>query len=140
MSHLNNGACPQCELILNKFPNFNTELRNWFHEVQALHPECHASECGRGKIDQERDFQKRASRAHYLQSAHNYGCAIDLFVLLPGEKTIYPIKWFVDVLMPNLPKWITWLGAPHSKFPELPHIELSNWKNLVKQGIAKPVE
>ena len=140
MSHDSSGKCKACQAILNTYPNFNVELRNWFEGFQKLHPEMHTSEGGRGRIAQERDFQKRASRAHYLQSAHNFGCGMDLFVELPGEKTIYPIKWFVEVLYPNLPTWIEWLGAPNSKFPELPHVEVKNWKELVASGKAKPVE
>jgi hypothetical protein len=140
MSHINNGHCPECQIILDRFPNFNSELRKWFEEFQGHHPEMHTSEGGRGRINQERDFQKRASRAHYLQSAHNYGCGMDLFVILPKEKSIYPVRWFCDILYPALPAWIVWLGAPNSTFPELPHIELKNWKQLVAEGLAKPVE
>lgn len=140
MNHDNSGKCKKCQSILDTYPNFNKELRNWFTGFQFKHPEMHTSEGGRGRIAQERDFQKRASRAHYLQSAHNYGCAMDLFVELLGEKTIYPISWFTEVLYPNLPSWIEWLGAPNSSFPELPHIQLKDWKELVKRGEVKPVE
>lgn len=141
MKHENNGFCPQCQNIFNRYPGFNENLKSWFLSMQTKHHEMHISCAGRGEIDQEAYFAKGSSKAHYGQSAHNYGCAIDLFVMDPKHPNIlYPNDWFIGILQPNLPKWLLWYGAPGSLFHELPHVELRGWQELVRQGIVKLVE
>lgn len=135
--HSNNGHCPKCREIIDRFPNFNAELRTWFEAFQAKHPELHVSEAGRGKLEQERDFQKGASRAHWTQSAHNYNMALDTFVMLPGTTDIYPRKWYDEILRPALPTWIQWYGMPGSVFFELPHIEVRGWKYVASKKLVE---
>ena len=139
--HTNNGVCRKCAEIFEVYPGFNEKLKAWFISFQAAHPESHISCAGRGRVEQERDFQKGASKAHYGQSAHNYGCAIDLFVLLPGEEGLYPKQWFFEVLAPELAKqpWLDW-GYSWTRFPEMPHVELANWHELVELGFVGLVE
>ena len=33
--------------------------------------------------------------------------------------------------MPEVPDFLNWYGMPGSKFYELPHIEVKNWKDLI---------
>lgn len=139
--HQNNGKCPQCAKIFDRYPGFHLALRFWFEDFQSKHPEAHISCAGRGEIDQEAALIKKASKAHWKESSHNWNAAIDLFEMA-GEKIgdIYEVKWFFEVLFPNLPDWLKWYGAPGSKFKELPHVEVANWKALTENGLLKLVE
>lgn len=139
MKHENNGACNLCEAIFQRYPDFNSSLYNWFREFQKNCPESHISCAGRGRIDQEAAYARGATRAHWTQSSHNYNAAIDIFVMIPGAKDIYPREWFNTVLQPAIAPFLTWYGAIGSPFFELPHIELSGWKNMVATGAVKLV-
>lgn len=139
MKHQNNGKCPKCLDIINKYPDFNKELKSWFVLLQAKHPEAHVSCAGRGKADQEAAFTAKASKARYGQSAHNYNCALDLFVILP-KTDLYDKKWFNTVIEPAIPYSLNWYGAKGSKFFELPHVEVRDWRRLVAQNLAALVE
>lgn len=139
MSHVNSGACPKCQELLNKYPDFNGELRTWFETLQASHPETHLSCAGRGKIDQEAFFSRGASRAHYGQSAHNYGCALDLFVNFHGLD-LFDKAWFDRIIDPAIEPWLNWYGKPDAPFKELPHVEVRAWRKLVAESLARLVE
>ena len=133
--HQNNGDCAHCDQIMDRYPNFNAELRTWFKAFQKSHPEAHCSCAGRGEMDQEAAFIRKTSRAHWKQSSHNYNCALDLFEMsagYPGD--IYAREWFDKVLAPEVPEWIDWYGKPHAPFPELPHIEVKEWRQLLADG------
>lgn len=106
---------------------------------QAKHPEGHVSCAGRGYVDQEACFHKGASKAHYGESAHNYNCAIDTFVMLCG-KTIYDAIWYRDVLAPTIPAFLSWYGAKGAPYFELPHIELRDWRRLRDSKVLSLVE
>lgn len=137
--HLNNGDCGKCDDIFNRYPGFHPGLRAWFKQVQKEDPTAHISAAGRGKVEQEAFFEKGASRAHYGQSAHNYNAAIDIFRLIHTGADWSP-PWFRSSIQPRVEKHnaqidtlvfkITWYGMPGSKFFELPHVEVSGWKNL----------
>lgn len=137
--HTNNGNCEQCDEILNRYPNFNEELRTWFKALQVEHPDAHVSCGGRGKVDQEVCFQRGASKAHYGQSSHNYNCAQDLFQLKDGE-AVWEQTWFDEVVKPNLYPFLKWYGAPDATFRELPHVEVASWRELVQNGSVFLVE
>lgn len=139
LRHQNNGKCEKCKEIMDKFPNMNKDLRGWFIMFQAKHKEAHISCAGRGFQDQEDARAAGKSRAHYGQSSHNYNCAIDLFVIMPG-KDIYDLKWFKETLAPEIPYFLNWYGAPGAAFHELPHLELRSWRGLIAQGLAELVE
>jgi len=139
MKHENNGKCQKCLGIFGTYPGFHQGLLDWFTNFQATHPEAHISCAGRGKIEQERDFFKGASKAHYGQSAHNYNCAIDVFAMLPGENTIYPLAWFHNILSPQIPDWLDW-GWHWTRFPEMPHLEVAGWEELRDNGHVHLVE
>lgn len=140
MKHTNNGKCEKCLAIINRYPNFNRTFLSWFMNLQKQHPEAHVSEAGRGRDVQEAMFQKKASRAHYGESAHNYNAALDIFELDGDPYDIYEKRWFDKVIKPNLIPEIVWYGSPGSKFWELPHVELKGWRELAKSGTLKLVE
>lgn len=140
MHHDNNGKCEACAAIFDKYPGFNKDLRIWFEMFQKDRNECHVSCAGRGREDQELAFAHRMSRARWTQSAHNWNCAIDIFVIIPGNNNIYPLPWFHNVLAPALPDWIRWYGRPKCPFPELPHCEIDGWKSLIATGEIELVE
>lgn len=106
---------------------------------QAAHPEAHISCAGRGAAEQEAKRSEGKSRAAFGKSAHNYNCAVDLFVQLP-KKDIYDVEWFNKVLAPEIPYHLKWYGRTDSDFFELPHVELRDWRKLVSTKMATPVE
>jgi len=138
--HINLDECPHCELILNRYPGFYPPLRDWFLDFRAKNKEAHVSCAGRGYLDQENAFVRKISRAHYGESAHNYNAALDIFEMTVGDPNIYSREWFEKVLAPNLAPWIEWYGKVGSVFYELPHVEVRQWKALVKAGAINLVE
>lgn len=137
--HQNNGKCQKCLALFSKYPDFNQKLKMWFVMFQGLHPEAHISCAGRGFLEQMQKKDEGRSNAVYGKSAHNYNCAIDLFVDLPG-KGIYDKNWFQNVLAHEVPYFLKWYGEPNSDYYELPHIELRDWKQLLATGQVKLVE
>lgn len=66
------------------------------------------------------------------QSAHQYGLAIDIVPMVDGKPDwngTHPIWDTIGEL--GEAAGLTWLGAPDSKFPEKPHLEHPNWRNLI---------
>lgn len=137
--HQNNGNCPYCAELFDKYPMFDQKLRGWFRLFQAKHPEAHISCAGRGLKDQQAAKAAKASRADYGESAHNWNAAIDIFVQLP-KKDIYDKNWFATILAPEVPYFLNWYGAPGSEFYELPHIELREWRGRKASGELALVE
>jgi hypothetical protein len=136
--HENNGSCKKCLEILYKYPNPVKELVLWFMEFQRKNPSAHIACAGRGKIEQEECYHRGASKARYLQSAHNFGAALDFFVLTDGKYTL-PLDWFRETFAPQLPAWLVWAGT-WKTFKEYPHVELIDWRERVKRGELKAVE
>lgn len=140
MKHLNNGNCPQCELILNRYSGIYQPLYTWFKTLQKIYPSAHVSCAGRGQLDQEACFIRGASKARYGESAHNANAALDLFELDGDKANIYEKEWFNKVLVPNIPDWLRWFGVKNAKFYELPHVEVLNWRFMLSKGQLKLVE
>lgn len=139
--HENNGNCPGCEKIFNRYPHFYKPLKDWFKALQAKHHEAHISCAGRGRQEQEDAYARGASRAHWGESAHNYNAAIDIFEQSGDRKNIYERAWFASVIAPNLPDFLDWYGqAGVSGFRELPHVEVKYWSGLAQKKILKLVE
>lgn len=134
MAHTNNGNCPKCLEIFSKYPKFHAGIKAWFFALQKKHPDAHISCAGRGKIDQEVAFQRGASKAHYGQSSHNYNAAIDIFQL-KDNAAVWDKTWFNDTVAKELIPELKWYGAPGAKFYELPHVELSNWRDFIGSGL-----
>lgn len=137
--HQNTGCCLSCGKIFNAYPGFDVHLRNWFYDLQSDHPEAHVSCAGRGKISQEALFQRKASNAHYGESSHNFNVALDLFRLLDGKYDLSK-EWFQTVIKPRLLKEFKWYGEDEAIFYELPHVEISNWRELAKSKLIFLVE
>lgn len=140
MSHINNGNCPGCLFRFNRYPDFHKGLQQWFFETQRYMPEFHVAEAGRGRVTQEMYFNRKASNAHYGESAHNYNCAIDTFFQIHGEYKLDDYLYSHVVVRLPLNKSIIWYGATDAVFKESPHFEVGNWKELRDQGIVKLVE
>ncbi len=142
MKHVNNGKCPKCEFVFDRYPGFYGKLRVWFFCLQRAFPEAHVSCAGRGKAEQEAAKARGASRAGYGSSAHNYNAAIDIFEQSGDGKDIYEKEWFDRVVAPWVRKaeWLKWYGEKGSPFFELPHIEVRDWRTLANAKLIKLVE
>lgn len=133
MKHINNGKCPRCAKILHAFPGFEPSLEQWFLDFQKSFPEAHVSSAGRGKEEQEKAFKTGRSKARWGESPHNFNLALDIFRLtLNGAQ--FDAVWYRDVLAPAVAKnpSLTW-GGNWKRFRDMPHVEITNWKDLVKQ-------
>ena len=128
MSHINNGDCLKCNELFDLYPDFHEGLRGWFKGLQERNKDAHISCAGRNKVDQEAAFKSGTSRAHFGQSAHNYNAAVDIFRL---DKILYDPAWFKVVVKPNLTDDLVWFGETKSKFYELAHVEVRDWRHLV---------
>lgn len=137
--HQNKNDCDRCLDILNKYPGFYTELRSWFIVMRAKFPVLHCSEAGRGMKRQTLLFQEKKSRATYGSSSHNWNAGLDLFIMEPGLD-LYDKTWFMNNLYPEIPEKLNWYGTPGSKFWEIAHVELREWKMLAASGHLKLVE
>lgn len=133
------GDCPSCLNIFSKYSNFNSQLQNWFKEIQSKHPEAHISCAGRGRLSQEELYQENRSRAPWGHSAHNYNAAVDIFELR-GDRAVWDREWFDRIIGAQLMPEFKWYGYPGSEFYELPHVEISNWRVQLAQGLLHPVE
>lgn len=154
--HENTGRCLKCLEIINRYPGFDPELKVWFVFFQEKNPTFHVSCAGRGMVEQEAAFQRGASKAHYGESAHNFGAALDLFILANGVATwptLYKeitgaggvTKRIVDrIATASLPEWralrkalsanMVWFGEPSAEFWELPHVQRKDWKLALVRG------
>lgn len=144
IKHKNDGSCLKCLQIIRKYPNFNLRLFDWFKDFQSEHPEFHISCAGRGRLSQEEKKAEGKSKAGWGESAHNWNCAIDLFINGDGHE-LYDEEWFEAVLSRIIPAHLEWYGrqeykAMRGKFWELPHVELKHWRLLRDKGQIHLVE
>lgn len=138
--HTNNGTCDKCKSIFGQWPDFNTELKDWFFVLQVKLPTCHIAYAGRGKAEQDEFFKKGTSKARWGESPHNFGLAIDVFELtVSGAR--WDKAWYKDQINPEVKK-TNWLehGLDWAKFPDAPHIQRADWKERVANKTAKLVE
>lgn len=132
--HINSGNCQKCEEILNKYGGTHKKLKEWFKDKQSKNYSLHCSCSGRDRIAQNLNHVNGNSNAEFGKSPHNYkpSLAIDIFFTdarYPND--IYPIKLFEEI-MESLDEGLEWFGSKESKYYELPHIQLKNWKTLIK--------
>jgi peptidoglycan L-alanyl-D-glutamate endopeptidase CwlK len=69
------------------------------------------------------------TRAKPGQSAHNFGLAVDVAILVHGKldwERASPLWATVGKLGQN--RGLEWYGAPDAEFSELPHFQLPNWR------------
>lgn len=126
--HQNNGNCSGCDQIMNKYPGFSSILRNWVKQVQLRIPFFHVAEAGRGRIDQEKDFAKGASKAYWPESAHNHNAAVDTFFQIDGQYRLDE-SLYQQVLSYLTPE-IEWYGSKGAVFYERPHFQLKGWQSM----------
>lgn len=138
MRHVNVPNCPQCQAIINRYPNPHPYLVKWALALRSQHTEAHISAFGRGKADQEGDFLKGVSRAHYGQSPHNYNAAVDWFRLTLGGAN-FDAPWFNDLFGKLNDPALTW-GGSFLSIRDLPHVEWAQWEQDVASGLLKLVE
>lgn len=147
--HLNNGNCDKCDSIFDTYPDFHAGLRAWFKAFQKQSPDAHISEAGRGPAKQEEAFKAGTSKAHYGESSHNYNAAFDVFRLTVQNGASWDPTWFRNIYQSAVIAHntntqtdfkINWYGSPMAKFKELPHSEVDNYKELIKQGTLHLVE
>lgn len=124
--HLNTPSCPACEA---KLVQVHPDLQRWFKVFRDTHPDGHVS-CGyRGEADQEADFAKGASKAHFGQSAHNVlpSHAIDLFRLTLTGGASFDSPWYRDIVAPVArASGLVW-GGDWKSIKDMPHVELPGW-------------
>lgn len=141
VKHENTGSCQKCAEILNAHGGTYTDLHLWFLSQQLLYPQLHVSCSVRGMAAQETAKLKGFSKASFGQSSHNYApsAAIDTFFLIDGkcEWPAYIYKEICGEYGELLPDSLSWLGRKGSPFPELPHFEVREWKELVRSGELK---
>lgn len=77
------------------------------------------------------------SKAAYGESPHNYGLAVDLFVIMSTGQASWDKRFFVEVLGPEAKKaGLVW-GGDWRSLKDLPHIELPDWKEVVTKMALK---
>ena len=137
--HQNKNDCDACLDLIVKYPGFHQNLKAWFLMMRGKFPVLHCSEAGRGQARQILMYQEKKSRARFGESAHSWGCAIDVFIMAPGLD-LYDRAWFEKHFAPEVPDFLEWYGAPGSKFYERAHVQVRNWKMLAATGEVKLVE
>lgn len=138
--HINcDGPCPKCEEIFNKFPDKNMELYNWFNQLRLKVKTAHIAYAGRGKEEQNYFYEKKTSKAKWGESPHNYNLAIDIFELTQTGAR-FDVSWYQSSIIPEAIKAGFDCGGLWKSFKDWPHIEIKNWKQVVKDGKAKLVE
>jgi len=138
MTHSNNGSCQKCLAIFNQYPGFYKSLQDWFFSVQEKFPSFHIACAGRGQVDQEAAFARGASKAHWLQSSHNFNAAIDTWFQVNGQYRLDSNLY--DQIVGLIDPTIDWYGAAGAVFPERPHFEVKGWKAMADGGQIFPVE
>jgi len=90
--------------------------------------------CGyRGQVDQEKAFNDGFSKAHWLQSPHNYlpALAVDVVPypsLWSDQKKLKELSAIVKIKAIDLNIEIV-CGIDWNYFSDVPHYELKDWKN-----------
>lgn len=137
--HLNTGKCEKCLQLMGILGGTDPRLVAWFTELQSRMPDAHIAFAGRSKADQEEFFKKKTSNAHYGESPHNFApaLAIDIF-RLTGNGAEFNRNWYIDVIRPEVVKHVELsYGGDWKRLKDYPHVEIAEWKELVKQGKAK---
>jgi hypothetical protein len=129
---------------LSEIQPLDRELRLWFMAAQSQDHRLHCSKANRGALEQDQLFERRATRARWKQSSHNFGAAIDTFFLVDG-KASWDIKLYFNLfgtIGEDIPEFIRWYGIKEGKndFWELPHFELRHWRRMVTNMELKAVE
>jgi peptidoglycan L-alanyl-D-glutamate endopeptidase CwlK len=125
--HINANPCPACN---DKLKAVHPDLVRWVNVLRSTHPDAHVS-CGyRGQSDQEADFQKGVSRAHFGQSAHNCApaMAVDLFRITQTGGASFDRPWYEGTIAPIAKAaGLVW-GGDWKSIKDMPHVELPGFE------------
>lgn len=125
--HTNSPICIACN---EKLTNVHPDLVRWCNILRNTHTDAHIS-CGyRGERDQEDDFNRRVSKAHYGQSAHNAepSMAVDLFRLTQAGGASFDLPWYTSVVAPIAEAAGLIWGGSWKSIKDAPHVELPGFK------------
>jgi len=77
---------------------------------------------------------KRVTNAKAGQSAHNYGLAWDIAIMINGKLNwdLSHPHWQLAGKIGESIDGVEWLGNPASKFKEGAHFQLKDWKSYIK--------
>lgn len=124
--HLNIADCESCA---DKLSQVHPDLVRWVKVLRSTHPDAHVS-CGyRGQAEQELDFSKGVSHAHFGQSAHNVvpSMAVDLFRLTLTNGANFDAPWYRDTISPIVrASGLIW-GGDWKSIKDMPHVELPDF-------------
>lgn len=125
MKHINVVPCPGCDLKMVGITN--PALIAFYQSFRTANPDGHVS-CGlRGEAEQEADYDAGTSRAHFGQSAHNFGLALDWFRLTLAGGANFDSQWFKLTLAPAAQiAGLVW-GGHFTTIRDLPHVEVANF-------------
>ncbi len=143
MRHQNlHGDCEKCDQIFDLYPDFYAPLRVWFASVRRAFFDAHISCAGRGQVDQQAAFHRGASNAQWTQSPHNWNAALDMWRLDPSVAHGYSLdrEWFNQVFAACPIPEFTWYGAKGQPYQEIPHIQVTGWRDLAQACALKLVE
>lgn len=125
--HTNTTICPGCEA---KLVGIDPRLISFAAAFRASNPDGHIS-CGyRNQAEQESDFTRGVSRAHWLQSPHNFAAALDWFRLTQAAGASFDAPWYQNVLAPAVAATDLVWGGSFTTITDMPHVETPDWRTL----------
>lgn len=127
--HTNTAECAGCDA---KLATAHPTLIAFAHAFRASHPEGHISCSSRSQADQEADFKKGVTKAHWGQSPHDFmpSRALDWFRLTAAAGASFDKWWYEGTLAPAAAsEGLTW-GGNFTALTDMPHVELADWKGL----------
>lgn len=121
---------PECEACRQKLWKVHPDLVRFAMDFRVENKDAHIAWGFRGKEDQEAVFKAGNSNAHWGESPHNYGLALDWF-RLTHTGADWNRQWFIDKLAPAaLSYGLVW-GGDWKSLKDYPHVELKDWKKLI---------
>jgi len=109
-----------------------------FNEVIKEY-DCTIACAFRGQQAQEKAFNDKFSKAHWLESPHNYmpALAVDVVpypTMWSDENKLIELAGIVKIKAIDLGIDIEW-GGDWTGFKDLPHYQLRNWKKYLEDAI-----
>ena len=118
-------------------------LREAFYAMQAnlgtQNIDIEMTDGWRGQAEQESDFARGVSKAHFGQSAHNYGAAFDCAPIINGTLSWPPLNdTWKAIALAGQSQGLTW-GGTFTTIVDLPHFEDPDWQSYALQNTAPAV-
>lgn len=144
MKHLNIAKCGKCDAIISKHA-VHPDLLAFYYSFRDANPDAHISAAGRGEAEQNDYFDRKLTKARFLQSKHNFEpvCAIDWFRITQSGGASFDLPWFRDVLNPAVKQYKGLVsGGDWPKFRDWPHVEVENkvFNTLKSAGALTPIK